>query len=112
MKRKPCDNCPWRKDAPPGHWDPAHFRDIWRNCQDDGHALMLCHKSKPAEKIEIPCAGAVVVLGFKSIGIRIAALRGKLDVDAYASDVPLFPTFLAMLRANGIRPPKRNRWTP
>lgn len=49
--RKPCANCPWRLDAPPGYWDPTHFTSIWRNCQDDGAEPMGCHKSTPTVKI-------------------------------------------------------------
>ncbi len=41
--RKPCGNCPWRKDAPAEYGDPDHFREIWINCQDDGLHTMLCH---------------------------------------------------------------------
>lgn len=44
--RRPCENCPWRVDAPRGYWDPQHFVDIFRNCQDDGLNIMLCHKSR------------------------------------------------------------------
>ena len=47
--RRACANCPWRIDAPRGYWDPQHFVDIWRNCQDDGLNIMLCHLTKKAE---------------------------------------------------------------
>ena len=73
---------------------------------------MLCHQSKPKEGVELPCAGAVIVLGFDSIGIRIATLQGKLDPEEYASDVELYSSFDNMMRANNIVPPKRNRILP
>ena len=108
--KKPCDNCPWRRDAPVGYWDPEHFRDIWRNCQDDGMSLMLCHKSRLDEDIKVPCAGAILVLGFASIGIRIATMRGTIDPAEYGADgLELYSTFAEMLEANGITVPARNK---
>lgn len=107
---KPCDNCPWRKDAPPGYWDPDHFKSIWNNCQDDGLRLMLCHKSRPDEGVEVPCAGYVVTVGYDSIGLRLAAMQGKVDPREYnAKGIPLYDSFEDMMRAQGIEPPPRNK---
>lgn len=112
-ERHPCANCPWRRDAPRGHWDPDHFRSIWHNCQDDGLALMLCHKTATREVApDTPCAGAVLVLGFQSIGIRLAAGAGRVVLSEYVSRVPLFADMAEMLRANGVRLPPRNRVKP
>jgi Family of unknown function (DUF6283) len=109
--KKPCDNCPWRRDALPGYWDPQHFRDIWQSCQDDGQALMLCHKSKPGEKVNIPCAGYVIVVGYESIGVRIATTLGRLNPEEYKTDEPLYETFEEMMDANEVELPQRNRFT-
>lgn len=113
--RKPCENCPWRRDAEPEYWDPDHFRDIWGSCQDDGMAMMLCHKSTvlpESERNDLACQGWARVMGFDSIGVRIAVLSGKLttdEVDDVAAD--LYDTFAEMLEANGIEIPDRNKWT-
>lgn len=109
--RRPCSSCPWRVDAPRGFWDPAHFADIWKNCQDDGVIPMGCHKSTGNKRI--PCQGWVRVMGFDSIGVRILAMIGEITL-AEVKDrkgPELFPDFAAMLRANKIRLPSRNRWT-
>lgn len=112
-KIAPCDNCPWRTDAPLRYWDDEHFRSIWSSCQDDGLALMLCHKSKPNEGLELPCAGAILVVGFDAIGLRIAAIQGRVNPNEYsANGIELYPDFKAMLRANEIEVPKRNRLIP
>lgn len=117
--RKPCDNCPWRKDAPRFHWDPQHFIDIWNRCQGDSLNLMLCHKSSelPADAPDLICQGWVRVLGFEAIGVRIAAMRGLVSLAEIADRrVPeLFKSFVEMLRENRIpipplpvyRPPTR-----
>lgn len=115
--RRPCENCPWRVDAPRGHWDPQHFVDIWRSCQDDGANIMLCHKSHALPKEDrkdIPCQGWIRVMGFDAIGVRILAMRGQITFEEVEDrDGPkLFSSFTAMMRANKIKLPKRSRMTP
>lgn len=115
--RRPCDNCPWRIDAPRGYWDPQHFIDIWKHCQDDGLNIMLCHKANdlPAgERPNVPCQGWVRVMGFSAIGVRLLAMRQQITLEEIRDQAgpSLFSTFTAMLRANKIRLPKRSRFVP
>lgn len=110
--RQPCANCPWRVDAPREHWDPTHFESIWKNCQDDGAHTMGCHKSTPERTV--PCQGWIRVMGFESIGVRLLVMTNRVslaEVDD-RSGPRLFASFTAMLRANKIRVPRRNRWVP
>jgi Family of unknown function (DUF6283) len=114
--RRPCENCPWRVDAPRGYWDPTHFKEIWRNCQDDGMNVMLCHKSTAlpkADRGDVPCQGWIRVMGFDAIGVRLLAMQGKVTIGEVEDKAgpKLFPNFAAMLRANKIKLPKRSRWT-
>ena len=115
--RRPCDNCPWRVDAPRDYWDPQHFVDIWKGCQDDGMHIMLCHKSNAAPKDkrhEIPCQGWIRVMGFDAIGVRLLVMRNQAthaEVEDKAGP-ELFPTFTAMMKANKIRLPKRSQRVP
>lgn len=115
--RRPCENCPWRVDAPRGYWDPQHFVDVWRNCQDDGLHTMLCHKSTvlpEKDRGDIPCQGWIRVMGFDAIGVRILVRHGQATFEEVEDQKgpKLFPTFAAMLRANKIRLPKRSRFRP
>ena len=112
--RRACSNCPWRVDAPRGHWDPQHFVDIWNNCQDDGKNIMLCHKSNalpPDERGSLPCQGWIRVMSFEAIGVRILAMQHKITYEEVEDKTgpKLFPTFAAMLRANKIKLPRRSR---
>lgn len=110
--RIPCANCPWRLDAPRKHWDPSHFVEIWRNCQDDGTNVMACHKStKQRPRV---CQGWVRVLGFEAIGVRLAVMRGQVTTAEieHRAGPELFTSFAAMLRANGVPLPPRNRLVP
>lgn len=111
--RRACENCPWRVDAPRGYWDPQHFVDIWRNCQDDGLNVMLCHKSNalPKEKRgDIPCQGWIRVMGFDAIGVRLLVMRGGATFEEVEDNAgpKLFPTFAAMMKANKIPLPRRS----
>lgn len=114
--RRPCANCPWRVDAPRGHWDPQHFDDIYRNCQDDGQHVMLCHKSNALPKDQrgdVPCQGWIRVMGFAAIGVRMLAIKGKITVEEVEDreGPELFPSFEAMMRANAVKIPPRSRHT-
>jgi hypothetical protein len=51
-------------------------------------------------------------MGFGAIGVRLAVMTGKVslaEVDDQRGPA-LFPSFAAMLEANGIRLPRRNRF--
>lgn len=99
------------------YWHPEHFEQIWRNWQDDGTHLMLCHKANnmpegtPNREKPI-CQGWIRVMGFESIGVRIAAMHGEISVEEVedTTSIELFPTFEAMLRANKIKLPRRNKF--
>ncbi len=105
---KPCENCPWRKDAPLGVWTADRWQNLYQTCQDDGMALMACHKSR--ENAERTCAGFVIVLGYDSIGVRLATMRGTIDPKEHtAKGLELYESFDAVLAANGVQIPKRNR---
>lgn len=108
--RKPCDNCPWRVDAPRQYWDPQHFIDIANNCRGDGMNVMMCHKSTAMpgggrNPQAPPCQGWIRVVGYAAIGVRILVMTGKVTDEEVNDRSPpeLFPTFDAMLRANKIR---------
>jgi hypothetical protein len=107
--RRPCASCPWRVDAPRSYWDPLHFANIWRACQDDGIATMLCHKSKEGHAA-VPCQGWIRVVGLDAIGVRLLVMRGRTTLEEIADrdGLELFSTFRVMLLANKIRPPKRS----
>jgi hypothetical protein len=115
--RRPCSNCPWRVDAPRSYWDPQHFVDIWKNCQDDGLNVMLCHKSNALPKEDrgdIPCQGWIRVMGFDAIGVRLLVMRGGATFEEVEDKAgpDLFPTFAKMMRANKIPMSRRSRMVP
>lgn len=76
-QRNPCKDCPWRIDAPAGHWHKDEFVNIARTCRGDGLRRMGCHNSSPDNPII--CMGWVRVEGFDSIGVRLACISGELN---------------------------------
>lgn len=117
--RRPCDNCPWRVDAPRQHWDPTHFMSIYRTCQDDGISEMLCHKTSNQTKAQqkrnpLICQGWIRVIKTNAIGVR-TALAKKLVTFEEMDDTEgprLFKTFDDMLIANRVPIPPRNMYVP
>jgi hypothetical protein len=113
--RKPCRSCPWRVDAETQYWDPAHFTQIYRTCQNDGAHVMMCHGSvkRPdgcgPDGRKLVCQGWVRVMGLDAIGVRIAALRGYISKEEIEDKKPrgirLYKTFDDVLIANGIEIP-------
>lgn len=102
-KQGPCNDCPWRKDAPAKYWHPDHFKDIAESCRNDGMATMLCHKSNQCNT-KMVCAGWVASQGTESIGVRILMMKGVVDPEKdYSGGHDLY-TFDEMLHANNIRP--------
>jgi hypothetical protein len=77
---------------------------------------MLCHKSvnQPTTAPPLICQGWIRVMKLDAVGVRLALVRNLITMEEVDdTDVPdLFSTFRAMLLANGIRPPPRNRYTP
>ena len=100
MRHRPCGNCPWRVDAPRKYWDPSHFAAIAQHCRGDGMGLMDCHKSTPDTRTI--CAGWAAVEGHAALGLRIAPILGQYDPSGLdTSGLALYPSFDAMLAANG-----------
>lgn len=46
VPKTPCNNCPYRKDAPLQHWDISHFKDVIKseNAEHGLGSMFYCHK--------------------------------------------------------------------
>ena len=81
-KKYPCNECPWRRDTPPGKF-PEHRYEALRNTAGTpgrerplGSPMFACHKSP--EGREAACAGWLAVSGIEHIGIRLAIVTGRI----------------------------------
>jgi hypothetical protein len=108
---RPCENCPYRMDAPRYHWHRDEFLSVLAAENSQMGSIFACHKQAkmpPAERGI--CAGWL--LDQKKRGVPSIMLRIKLAQDAVAraayeavsgDGLRLFRTIKAMCRANGVR---------
>lgn len=76
--KSPCSSCPYRKDAPLGHWDASHFHDVLASDGNQFGNFFSCHKTHtlPPEKRGL-CAGWLndqVQRGTPNIRLRLAVM--------------------------------------
>jgi hypothetical protein len=79
-----CKNCPFRKSSPkageiggsvPVSSSADAMRAVVRDCTD-GMKVMQCHKS--SDRAPRPCAGFLSVVGYDSVGVRLAVMIGAV----------------------------------
>lgn len=108
---RPCENCPYRKDAPRKHWDRSEFEHLLEMEGSQLGSLYACHKlGKVDVKMRGVCAGWLLDQkrrGIPSIRLRVLLIRDPEVVRAY-EDVSdggheMFASVAAMCRVNGVR---------
>lgn len=97
-RKKPCADCPWRKDAT-GVFPPEAFRHSANTAQDMSQHKFGCHQS--GSKKTATCAGFLLKGADHNLAVRMARMRGlMLDVDD--SGLDLFDNYKDMAVANGV----------
>lgn len=99
-----CKNCPFRRSSPkagePGGSIPEYDTDEMRRAVHDvteGRKVMRCHDSEPGDPR--PCAGFLSVVGYESIGVRLAVALGHIAEEDVGLEVPgLYGSLREMLR--------------
>lgn len=105
---EPCPTCPWRKSSTVGGFDIPGF-DIKKmeglsntvGPGDDFRPIMACHYSTFARD-DYPCVGYIAVEGVSNLAVRLAAIDGRLDLEAImdaTEPLDLWPDFHTMLAA-------------
>jgi hypothetical protein len=108
---RPCENCPYRKDAPRRLWHRSEFEDVLEAEGTQFGKVYNCHKHAPLdESARGFCAGWLLdqkKRGCPSIALRLALMRDKDGVAAleavHATGLEMFTSVKAMCRANGVR---------
>lgn len=84
-RKRPCEECPFRKDTPPGQFPRERYAALRRTAPREdgthprlGDPLFACHKS--AEGEEIACAGWLAVCGRDHVTVRLALAQGDLEL--------------------------------
>lgn len=108
---RPCENCPYRKDAPRRLWHRSEFEDLLASETSEFGGLYACHKFKgvPEQKRGL-CAGWLLdqkKRNLPSIRLRLQLLQDPQVAKAYErvndGGHEVFPSSEAMCRANGVR---------
>lgn len=109
--RSPCSTCPYRKDAPLGHWHPIEFRKLLASEGTTFGAVYACHGQAHKEPTARGmCAGWLLdqkKRDVPSIALRVVLLKDSSAVEAIenvtSGGAKLFSSVRAMCRANGVR---------
>lgn len=100
-KTSPCNNCPYRKDAPLRLWSIEEFKDLLANENDYMGATYGCHKQDG--KL---CTGWLMNQDqrrFPSIALRMFLSKNNVTrefLDSLKSEAPMFKTVKEMCEAN------------
>lgn len=100
--RRPCAECPWRRDAPIGAFPAEAFRHSARTAYDAALSQFACHMSGVAAKAT--CAGFLLRNSRNNIGTRLALASGRIDLREVSTDVELYDSYREMAEANGVAP--------
>lgn len=100
-RRKPCSDCPWRKDAV-GEFPAEAFVHSAGTAYDMAEQTFACHQSgvnKPAV-----CAGFLLRGADHNMSVRIGHITGAIQDDVSDDGIELFDSYRDMAVANGVDP--------
>lgn len=100
-RRRPCSDCPWRKDAI-GVFPPEAFKLSAATAYDLSERTFACHQSgilKPAT-----CAGFLLKGADHNLSVRLGRIRGIYKDDVSDGGSALHASYAAMAIANGVAP--------
>ncbi|WP_199810608.1 DUF6283 family protein [Streptomyces rimosus] len=110
-RRRPCAECPWRRDVAPGQFPAERFEALKNTVQHSQpqtvsdvveQPLFACHKSSVGR--EEACAGFLAVAGGQNLAVRLAWTQGRIPAHALRPGEdwpPLFETYEEMARTQG-----------
>lgn len=99
--KEPCAECPWKRKTPTHKFPAEAFRRLAYSAYDMSLQVFTCHMS--SEATPAVCAGFLLQCEH-NLSIRLAQLKGDLDVERIRADAPLFSNFKEMAVANGVDP--------
>lgn len=108
---RPCESCPYRRDAPSGLWAAREYEKLLEYDHDTAlqpTALFMCHQNSAGDDRARVCAGWVGCHGAELLALRLAGVLGEMTDSElrsaldYRSPVPLF-TSGAAAAAHGMK---------
>lgn len=99
--KKPCPDCPWRKDAV-GVFPAEAFRHSASTAQDMSTRLFSCHTA--GSERPLTCAGFLLRGADDNLAVRMKVATGEIANDVSDGGHDLFSDYRAMAIANGVAP--------
>lgn len=101
-QRKPCAECPWRKENA-GSFPAEAFRISAHTAYDMDESGFGCHMTTPEKPIT--CAGFLLQNADNNFYVRLRVMRGDIDYEQISDDdADLWENYRAMAEANGVDP--------
>lgn len=100
-KKQPCNNCPYRTDAPLAHWSVLEYKNLLATQSDQMGAIFGCHKANGHV-----CVGWLMKQdenGFPSIALRLSLKKNHVIreyLDKLKSPAPLYDSVEQMCEAH------------
>ena len=99
--RRPCDECPWRKDAV-RQFPAERFRVLAPTAYELAETMFACHKT-PDDRPRA-CAGFLLNGAAHNLSVRLSVMRGDIDLgDVSDGGHELHASYVDMAVANGVR---------
>lgn len=100
-RKRPCAECPWRRDAPAGHFPPQAFQRLAASSYDMERTIFQCHDT--TDETPLVCAGFLERGADNNLTVRLAYMDGMEKQDRSGGE-ELFDDFREMAVANGVDP--------
>lgn len=100
-KKQPCQNCPYRKDAPIAHWHISEFAQLLESEKSQFGTVYGCHKGDGQI-----CVGWLMNQNKRrlpSIALRMALIKHNINSNHFSSlqcNSEMFHTVEEMVEAN------------
>jgi len=101
-RKKPCADCPWRRDAPLGHFPPEAFQRLANSAHDMSRQIFQCHDT--TNDVPLVCAGFLERGAEHNLTVRLARSRDELMPMDRSGGEDLYADYREMAIANGLDP--------
>jgi hypothetical protein len=99
-----CGECPWLRSSPVGRFPVERYEALADTCKPGWlRPVFACHKTPEGDGTRA-CAGMLLVVGTDSNAVRLAIIKGALNLKAVSATGPLYDSFIEMAQANGCDP--------
>lgn len=102
--RRQCDDCPWRRDAPLGHFSEERFTLLKSSVEQGFGKMFACHKTACGK--EAACVGYIYNQvyvrpeGPQNFNLRLAISRREVDIEQLQVEGDQYDSFDEMVGAS------------